>query len=193
MQDIVFATNNTHKLKEVREMLEGMFNVKSLNDIDCHDDIPETANTFEGNAMLKVKYVKEHYGLDCFADDSGLECDALNGEPGVFSARYAGGDGHNSEANMDKLLKNIKEKTNRGAQFHTVVALLYKGESHTFEGIVRGKIIDEKRGGNGFGYDPIFVPEGFDKTFAEMSDEQKNSISHRGIAVRKLVDFLKKR
>ena len=190
MKDIVLSTNNAHKLHEVREMLQGIFNVKSLSDIGCHDDIPETADSFAGNALMKAQYVKEHYGYDCFADDSGLECDALNGAPGIYSARYAGTEGHDSEANMDKLLRELEGKNSRNAQFHTVIALLYEGETHFFEGIVRGHITRERSGQQGFGYDPIFMPDGFNRTFAEMTDEEKNSISHRGIAVRQLVAFL---
>lgn len=193
MKDIVLATNNAHKLHEVREMLQGIFNVRSLSDIGCHNDIPETADSFAGNALMKAQYVKEHYGYDCFADDSGLECDALDGAPGIYSARYAGTEGHDSEANMDKLLRELEGKNSRDAQFHTVIALLYEGETHFFEGIIRGHITRERSGQQGFGYDPIFMPDGFDRTFAEMTDEEKNSISHRGIAVRKLVAFLQDR
>lgn len=190
MVKLVFATNNKHKLEEVREILKDKFEILSLSDIGCDADIPETADTFKGNALQKAQYIKEHYNMDCFADDSGLECDALNGEPGVFSARYAGGQGHDSEANMDKLLKNLEEKSDRNAQFHTVVALIYKGETHFFEGIVRGHITKERRGEGGFGYDPIFVPDGYDKTYSEMGNEAKNAMSHRALAVKKLAEFL---
>ncbi|MBR3092532.1 MAG: non-canonical purine NTP diphosphatase [Bacteroidaceae bacterium] len=189
MKTLVFATNNKHKLQEVRQILGERFDIKSLADIGCEVDIPETADTLEGNAMQKAKFVKEHYGLDCFADDTGLECRALDGAPGIYSARYAG-ENHDSEANMRKLLENLREKNDRSAQFRTVIALLYQGEEHLFEGIVRGTIIHEHKGTQGFGYDPVFVPEGFHSTFAEMTADEKNSISHRGRAVAKLADFL---
>lgn len=189
MQTLVFATNNAHKLQEVRQMLGDRFDIKSLAEIGCDVDIPETADTLQGNALQKARFVKERFGLDCFADDTGLECVALDGAPGIYSARYAG-ENHDSEANMRKLLDNLKEKNDRSAQFRTVIALLYHGEEHFFEGIVRGRIIDERKGTEGFGYDPIFMPEGFSTTFAEMSAEEKNSISHRGRAVARLVDFL---
>ncbi|MBR4365907.1 MAG: non-canonical purine NTP diphosphatase [Bacteroidaceae bacterium] len=189
MKTLVFATNNQHKLQEVRQILGDRFEIKGLSDIGCDVDIPETADTLEGNAMQKAKYVKEHYGLDCFADDTGLECTALDGAPGIRSARYAG-ENHDSEANMRKLLENLKEKSDRSAQFRTVIALLYQGEEHLFEGVVRGGIITEHKGTQGFGYDPIFVPEGYNTTFAEMTAEEKNSISHRGRAVAKLAAFL---
>ncbi len=189
MKTLVFATNNKNKLQEVRQILGDRFEIKGLSDIGCDVDIPETSATLEGNAMQKAKFVKEHYGLDCFADDTGLECRALDGAPGIRSARYAG-ENHDSEANMRKLLENLQEKSDRSAQFRTVIALLYQGEEHLFEGVVRGNIITEHKGTHGFGYDPIFVPEGYDTTFAEMSAEEKNSISHRGRAVAKLAGFL---
>ena len=189
MKTLVFATNNQHKLQEVRQILGDRFEIKGLSDIGCDVDIPETADTLEGNAMQKAKYVKEHYGLDCFADDTGLECTALDGAPGIRSARYAG-ENHDSEANMRKLLENLKEKSDRSAQFRTVIALLYQGEEHLFESVVRGGIITEHKGTQGFGYDPVFVPEGYNTTFAEMTAEEKNSISHRGRAVAKLAAFL---
>jgi len=189
MKQLVFATNNEHKLTEVRHILKNKFNILSLNDIGCHADIPETENSLQGNALLKAKFVKEHFGYDCFADDTGLECNALDGQPGVFSARYAGEE-CDSEANIRKLLENLKEKDDWSAQFRTVIALLYNGEQHFFEGIVKGTIINEHKGSNGFGYDPIFMPEGYQLTFAQMNEDDKNSISHRGRAVRKLVDFL---
>lgn len=163
----------------------------SLKDIRCTTDIPETADTLEGNAMLKAEYIHKHYGLDCFADDTGLEVEALNGAPGVYSARYGGGEGHNSEANMQKLLQNMQGVDNRKAQFRTAICLILDGKKHLFEGIVKGEIIKEKRGNAGFGYDPIFMPEGYDKTFAEMGNETKNKISHRALAVEKLCRFLK--
>lgn len=190
MKKIVFATNNAHKLRELREIAGDKFEILSLKDINCFDDIPETASTLEGNALIKANYIKEHYGYDCFADDTGLECDALGGEPGVLSARYAGGDGHDSEANMQKLLGNLKGKDNRSAQFRTVIALIYNDKTYYFDGTVRGRIIDEKKGNGGFGYDPIFVPDGYDKTFAELGSDVKNTISHRALAVDKLAKFL---
>ena len=189
MKDIVFATNNAHKLKELREIAAGKLNVLSLSDIGCHDDIPETAPTIEGNAKIKADYIKQHYGYDCFADDTGLEVEALDNAPGVYSARYAG-DGHDSEANMRKLLHELEGVAHRQAQFRTAIALIWKGEEHLFEGIIRGTIIGEKRGGSGFGYDPIFQPEGYDRTFAELGDDIKNRISHRALACQKLAAFL---
>lgn len=189
MKTIVFATNNRHKLEEVQQMLGGEFEIKTLADIGCDVDIPETSDTLEGNALQKARYVKEHFGLDCFADDTGLECHALDGAPGVRSARYAG-ENHDSEANMSKLLENLSKKNDRSAQFRTVIALLYQGEEHLFEGVVRGAITEGRQGTRGFGYDPIFVPEGYDTTFAEMSAQEKNNISHRGKAVAKLVAYL---
>ncbi|WP_300727086.1 non-canonical purine NTP diphosphatase [uncultured Bacteroides sp.] len=192
MKKLVFATNNAHKLEEIRAILGDKIEVLSLNDIDCHADIPETADTLEGNAALKAEYIYKNYGLDCFADDTGLEVEALDGAPGVYSARYAGGEGHDSEANMKRLLKELEGKDNRRAQFRTVICLIEGGEEHFFEGIVKGRIIEEKRGGSGFGYDPIFVPEGYTETFAEMGGEEKNKISHRARAVQKLCAYLNK-
>ena len=189
-QKIVFATNNAHKLKEVAAILGDSYEVLSLREIGCDADIPETSDTFAGNAIQKAKYVKEHYGYDCFADDSGLEVDVLNGAPGVYSARYSGG---GSEANMDKLLLNLTGKSERGAQFRTVIALLIGEQTQLFEGIVRGAIIEERRGEGGFGYDPIFVPEGYDQTFAELGSEVKNRISHRAKAVELLAQYLNKK
>ncbi|MDY3070415.1 MAG: non-canonical purine NTP diphosphatase [Parabacteroides sp.] len=191
MKTLVFATNNAHKLEEVRAILGNDFQIASLKEIGCHDDIPETADTLEGNAMQKAQYIKDKFGMDCFADDTGLEVEALNNAPGVFSARYAG-PGHDSEANMKKLLHEMEGKENRKAHFRTVIALLLDGKEYTFEGIVKGNIIEEKRGGSGFGYDPIFVPEGYDLTFAELGNDIKNKISHRAEAVKKLSAFLKK-
>ncbi len=192
---IVFATNNQHKLAEVRQILGERFEVVGLKDIGCHEDIPETAETLEGNAQQKAHYVKEHYGLDCFADDTGLEVAALDGAPGVHSARYAElfgkGDTHDSDANMNLLLNNLEEKTDRSARFRTVIALIYKGQEYLFEGICPGKILHERHGSEGFGYDPIFQPTGFDQSFAQMSAEEKNAISHRGRATQKLAEFLK--
>lgn len=185
---LVFATNNAHKLDEVRQILGPGFEVVSLAEIGCHDDIPETADTFEGNALQKAHWVKDHYGLDCFADDTGLEVTALDGAPGVHSARYAGD--HDSEANMRKLLSELENKSDRSAQFRTVVALLLDGKELLFEGIVKGSILEERHGNGGFGYDPVFVPEGYNLTFAEMGPE-KNNISHRARAVGKLAEYLK--
>ena len=170
---LVFVTNNAHKLEEVRAILGNTIEVLSLNDIDCHADIPETAETLEGNAALKAQYIYEHFGMDCFADDTGLEVEALGGAPGVYSARYAGGDGHDSEANMKKLLAELEGEVNRRAQFRTAICLIEGGEKRLFEGIVKGVIIEEKRGLSGFGYDPVFVPEGYEETFAEMGNEEK--------------------
>jgi XTP/dITP diphosphohydrolase len=185
---IVFATNNAHKLEEVAAILGDNYEVLSLREIGCDADIPETADTFAGNALQKAQYVREHYGYDCFADDSGLEVDALDGAPGIYSARYSGG---GSEANMDKLLHNLTGESNRGAQFRTVIALLIGEETRIFEGIVRGTIIEARRGEGGFGYDPIFVPEGYELTFAELGSEVKNRISHRAKAVEQLASYLK--
>jgi XTP/dITP diphosphohydrolase len=191
MRKLVFATNNAHKLEEVRAILGDKVEVLSLRDIHCDVDIPETADTLEGNAQMKAEYIYKNYGMDCFADDTGLEVEALNGAPGVYTARYAGGSGHDSEANMKKLLHELSEKNNRKAQFRTVIALILKGEVHLFDGIVRGEITREKQGEAGFGYDPVFAPEGQNgKTFAELGNEIKNTISHRARAVAQLCNFL---
>lgn len=187
---LVFATNNKHKLEEIRAILGSKIDILSLDDINCHEDIPETADTLEGNAQIKAQFVYDHYHLDCFADDTGLEVEALNGAPGVFSARYAGGEGHDSEANMKKLLSEMQDKTNRKARFRTVIAFIEQGEIRLFEGIVNGCITEEKHGDSGFGYDPIFRPDGFSETFAEMGNESKNQISHRANAVKKLCEYL---
>lgn len=187
---LVFATNNNHKLEEIRAILGKQIDVLSLKDINCHEDIPETAETLEGNALIKARFVYEHYHLDCFADDTGLEVEALNGAPGVYSARYAGGEGHDSEANMKKLLQEMLGKDNRKARFRTVIAFIEAGETHLFEGTVNGHITEEKHGDSGFGYDPIFRPDGFSETFAEMGNEAKNQISHRANAVKKLCEYL---
>jgi XTP/dITP diphosphohydrolase len=187
---LVVATNNAHKLEEISAILGNEMELLSLKDIHCNADIPETADTLEGNARQKAMYIHENYGMDCFADDTGLEVEALNGAPGVFSARYAG-DGHDSEANMQKLLKELEEKENRKAQFRTAICLIMEGKEYLFEGIVKGHIIEEKRGGAGFGYDPIFIPEGYNQTFAELGNDVKNTISHRARAVEKLCTFLK--
>lgn len=186
---IVFATHNKNKLREVAALLSPVYDVVGLNDIGCTEDIPETAKTLEGNALLKSQYVFEHYGLDCFSDDTGLEVNALNGAPGVYSARYAG-EGRNSEDNMTKLLAQLEDKEDRTAQFRTVVSLIVGGKEHHFDGIVKGCIVKERKGSKGFGYDPVFKPTGYDKTFGELGDEVKNKISHRAIAIRKLIHFL---
>lgn len=222
---IVFATNNQHKLSEIRQILGSRVEVLSLKDIGCNADIPETGSTLEENALQKAQYVYDNYHIDCFADDTGLEVDALAGAPGVYSARYAAmgsatapapspsvaspspsvasaavgcaaavpqPKGHDSEANMARLLRELGENNNRHARFRTVIALIQHGEVHEFEGIVNGEIIRERRGGEGFGYDPIFQPDGYDKTFAELGTDIKNQISHRARATAKLCDFLTK-
>ena len=189
---LVFATNNRNKLKEVQALVLEPIQLLSLEDIDCLEDIPETQPTIEGNAIQKIEYLKKHYNIDGFADDTGLEVKALHGEPGVFSARYAG-DQRNAQDNMDKLLKNLEGKTNRSAQFKTVIALTLKGQLHTFTGICKGTILTEKRGDQGFGYDPIFQPDGYEQTFAEMDLALKNQIGHRGKAIKQLVQFLNKK
>ncbi len=186
---LVFATNNQHKLDEVRKITAGNTEIVSLSDINCHEEIPETADTLEGNALQKARYIKEHFGYDCFADDTGLEVDALHNAPGVYSARYAG-PGHDSEANMNKLLHEMEGKENRKARFRTVIALILEGKEYLFEGVVNGTIIKEKKGGSGFGYDPIFMPDTYAQTFAEMGNDIKNRISHRAEAVKKLTAFL---
>jgi XTP/dITP diphosphohydrolase len=188
----VFASNNPNKIKEIQLLLPKEITILSLEDIGCREDIPETASTIEGNAILKANYVTEKYGYACFADDTGLEVEALNGEPGVYSARYAG-EQKNADDNMKKLLTNLADKENKKAQFKTVICLNFNGNQHVFEGIIKGEIINEKRGSEGFGYDPIFIPNGYDKTFAEMSIDEKSKISHRGLAVEKLVAFLTKK
>lgn len=187
---LVFATNNKHKLQEVRDIIGSGVEILSLADIDCTDDIPETADTLDGNALIKARYIFDKYGVNCFADDTGLEVEALGGAPGVYSARYAG-DGHDSEANMNKLLENLTGENNRSAQFRTVIALIIDGEEKLFNGIVKGEITRDKRGASGFGYDPIFVPEGYKESFAQMESSTKNSISHRYRATKQLSDYLK--
>jgi XTP/dITP diphosphohydrolase len=187
---LVFATNNLNKLKEVQKMLPNTIELLSLKDINCFDEIDETETTLEGNAQLKADYITKKYGYNCFADDTGLEVESLEGKPGVYSARFAG-EPTNSENNMQKLLSEMENKTNRIAQFRTAVALNLDDEKFLFEGICKGDIIKQKQGEKGFGYDPIFKPEGFNMSFAEMSSEDKNRISHRGLAVQKLVEFLK--
>lgn len=190
MRRLVFATNNAHKLQEMRDILGGAVEVLSLSDIGCIADIPETADTLEGNAALKARYIWERYAMDCFADDTGLEVAALGGAPGIMSARYAGGSGHDSEANMRRLLSELSGHTDRQAQFRTAICLIEGGEERLFEGIVTGCIIHEKHGVEGFGYDPIFVPDGYTMTFAEMGAAEKNRISHRARAARLLADYL---
>ena len=183
---LVFASNNKNKIQEIQALVPKNIQIVSLEDIGCTEDIPETADTIEGNAILKANYVTEKYGYNCFADDTGLEVDALNGAPGVYSARYAG-EQKDANDNMDKLLSELEDKSNRKANFKTVIALNLNGKQNLFTGIINGKIIEEKIGTNGFGYDPIFVAEGFDKTFAELTMEEKSNISHRGIAVKELI------
>lgn len=187
---LVFATNNAHKLEEVAAILGDQVELLSLNDIGCQADIPETAETLEGNALLKSSYIYKNYHLDCFADDTGLEVKALNGAPGVYSARYAGGEGHDAQANMLKLLHELDGKENRKAQFRTAISLILDGKEYLLEGVIKGEIIKEKRGDSGFGYDPVFMPEGYDRTFAELGNDIKNQISHRALAVQKLCEFL---
>ena len=189
---LIFATSNVYKIKEVKALLGDDFEIEigGLKDIGCEEDIPETQPTIEGNALQKARYVVEHYGVNCFSEDTGLEIESLNMEPGVFSARYAGPK-RDSDDNMNLVLEKLKNKTNRNARFKTVIALSIDGKEYTFEGIVNGVIAYEKTGQDGFGYDPIFLPEGRKTSFAEMSSEEKNKISHRGRAVRKLIDWLK--
>ena len=189
---LVFATNNKHKQEEMSAILGDKVELLSLADIGCHDDIPETADTLEGNALIKARHIYNKYGLPCFADDTGLEVDALDGAPGVYSARYAG-ENNDSEANMQKLLQNLTGKSVRSAQFRTVIALIIEGEEFLFDGIVRGSIAEERKGTTGFGYDPIFVPDGYEESFAQMASEQKNAISHRSRAASALNDFLQNR
>lgn len=196
MKEIIMATNNAHKLEEVRQILGSTFRVKGLAEIGCHEDIPETADTLEGNALQKVRYVHEHYGVDCFADDTGLEVSALNGAPGVFTARFGAmngyGESHDANANIRCLLDKLQDATDRSARFRTVVALIQDGREHLFEGTVEGRILSQEAGEGGFGYDPVFAPkEGNGLAFAQMAAEEKNAISHRGRAITKLVEYLK--
>ena len=188
---LVFASNNKNKIQEIQQLVPNSIQILSLEEIGCTENIPETADTIEGNAILKANYVTEKYGYDCFADDTGLEVEVLNGAPGVYSARYAG-EQKDANDNMDKLLLELKDKTNRKANFKTVIALNLNSKQNLFTGIINGKIIEEKIGTNGFGYDPIFVADGYEKTFAELSMEEKSTISHRGIAVKQLLTFLQK-
>ena len=189
IKEIVFATNNLHKLTEIKEIVGDKYKILSLKDIGCNEDIPETASTLEGNAEIKARYIKDNYGYDCFADDTGLEVEALNGEPGVYSARYAG-EAHDSLANMRLLLENMKDKENRKARFRTVIALIQGDNLTLVEGIVNGEITRHPQGDNGFGYDPVFRPEDKQVTFAQMGSVEKNSISHRGRATEKLISIL---
>ncbi len=189
MKKIIFASNNKNKLEEIRKQLDGVIDVQSLEAIQCTEELPETSNTIEGNALQKARYIAEKYQIACFADDTGLEIESLNGEPGVLSARYAG-EQKDSNANMDLVLSNLENISNRNAQFKTVIALVLDEKEYLFEGIVKGEISRKKIGEKGFGYDPIFIPEGSYKTFAQMEMSEKNERSHRGIAVAKLVDFL---
>ena len=190
LQKFVFATNNQHKLDEVREISEGRFEIVGLKDIGCYEDIPENQKTLEGNALQKAKYVAEKYNINCFADDTGLEVDSLNGAPGVYSARYAG-ENKNSEDNIDKLLIELSDSPYRSARFRTVVSLVLDGKEYFFEGIIEGDIITERKGQSGFGYDSVFKPEGLNETFAELPILVKNSISHRAIAIQKMLYFLR--
>ncbi|MGJ1261479.1 non-canonical purine NTP diphosphatase [Sphingobacterium spiritivorum] len=189
MIELIFATNNAHKLEEVRAIVGDAFMIKSLDDINCQDDIPETGDTFEENAKQKTDYLVNKYGLYCFGDDSGLEIEAINNEPGVYSARYSGS--RDMERNIDLVLEKLADSENRKARFRTVISLFLNEQQHFFEGAITGTIISERRGAEGFGYDPIFIPDGYDKTFAEMSADEKNGISHRSIAVKALTGFLK--
>lgn len=189
---LVFATHNANKVKEVAAQLSDLYDVKSLTDIECHEDIPETENTLQGNALLKARFVKKNYGFDCFADDTGLEIEALKGEPGIYSARYAG-ENCTSEDNIDLVLAKLDHESNRRARFRTVIALLQGEDEILLEGCANGLIISTKTGDEGFGYDPIFQPEGFDRTFAQMTVAEKNEISHRGKAVKKLIASLQEK
>ena len=187
---LVFATHNSNKAKEIQSLLPDNFYILTLTEINCIDEIPETAETLEGNSLLKAQFVNDNFNLNCFADDTGLEIDALNGRPGVYSARYAGEE-KSTEANMNLVLSELTNESNRKAQFRTVITLLLNDKTHVFEGIVRGEMCKEKRGSDGFGYDPLFIPEGQSKTFAEMTLAEKNQQSHRAIAFEKMIDFLK--
>lgn len=187
---LVFATNNSNKIKEIKSLLPGNFELLSLADIACNEEIPETSETIAGNAIQKAQYVYEKYGYNCFADDTGLEIESLNGEPGIYSARYAG-EQRSANDNMDKVLSNLLGNNNRGAQFKTVIALIIDGKETLFEGIAKGEMTTKKSGQEGFGYDPIFQPEGYDITFSEMNLDEKNKISHRGKAVQQLINYFK--
>ena len=187
--NLIFATSNQNKVLEIQKILPKKFNIKSLKDLNFFEDVPENETTIEGNAIFKAKYIYEKFNINVFADDTGLEVEALNGEPGVHSARYAGTT-RNSEKNIKKLLKNLKNIKNRNARFKTVIALIIDNKLHIFSGIVEGYILDSPKGNNGFGYDPIFCPNGFDKSFAELTLKEKNLISHRSLAMKKLIDFI---
>lgn len=191
MKKLIFATNNEHKVEEIRNKLGGIFEISTLKEIGCTEEIPEDSGTLEGNALQKAHYLYNNYGCNCFADDTGLEVEVLNNEPGVYSARYAG-ESKDSEANMDKLLYNLKDKSNRNARFRTVIALIIDGKEYLFEGIAKGIILTKRHGSKGFGYDPIFQPDGYNLSFAELTMDEKNRISHRGKAVEKLIEFLSK-
>jgi XTP/dITP diphosphohydrolase len=191
MRRIVFATHNPYKIEEIRDIVSQDVEIVSLAEIGCHEELPETSHTLEGNALMKARFIANKYHVDCFADDTGLEVDSLNGEPGVYSARYAG-DGKNFDANIEKLLNELKGHKNRKARFRTIIALSLGDKDYFFEGMVSGTIISEKRGHGGFGYDSVFVPEGYTQTFAEMHSSEKNAISHRFNAMHKLRDFLNK-
>ncbi len=189
---ICFATNNANKIEEVKAALGSDFKIVSLNEIGCNEELPETGDTLHHNAFQKARFVKENYGVDCFADDTGLEVESLNGDPGVYSGRYSG-EPRSDERNVELLLKNLEGKTERKARFRTVIALIFEGHEYAFEGIASGEIIEEKIGDGGFGYDPIFKPDGFSQTFAELTLKEKNQISHRGKAVKALIEFLSNR
>lgn len=188
---LIFVTNNPHKLEEIRKIVGERIKIYSLKDINCFEEIPETADTIRDNAIMKAQYVADKYGVDCFADDTGLEVSALGGAPGVHTARYASAEGHDTMGNMQLLLQNLEGETDRSAQFVTYIALIIKGEIQTFDGVCKGTILAQMQGNEGFGYDPIFQPEGFEETFAQMTSEQKNAVSHRGKATRKLIEYLK--
>lgn len=190
MKQLIFASHNVHKLQEIKDIVGEKFNIKNLSDINMFEEIPETGNSFKENALQKAEFIYNKLKCNCFADDSGLSVDALNGEPGIYSARYAG-EPCNMQRNIEKLLDNLKGKTNRNAQFTTVIAVILDGNTFFFEGIIRGKIIDKPRGNNGFGYDPIFIPDGYNQTFAELPSHIKNNISHRAIAMQKFREFIK--
>lgn len=190
LKKLVFVTNNPHKLEEIRNIAGNKFHIYSLRDIDCNEEIPETADTIRENALMKARYVAEKYGVDCFADDTGLEVKALGGAPGVHTARYASAEGHDTLGNMQLLLHNLENADDRSARFVTWIALIKDGKTVTFEGVCNGTILDYQAGEGGFGYDPVFRPTGFDRTFAQMTADEKNAVSHRGKATRKLIDYL---
>lgn len=192
LKNLVFVTNNPHKLEEIRSIAGDRFEIRSLSDIGCKEEIPETADTIKGNALMKARYVAEKYGVDCFADDTGLEVKALGGAPGVHTARYSSASGHDTTGNMQLLLHNLENEDDRSARFVTWIALIVDGKETVFEGVCNGTILDSRQGDGGFGYDPVFRPEGFDVTFAQMSSDDKNAVSHRGKATRKLIDYLNK-